>query len=497
MYSKYYDDYFYDEDPEYRFSHNIEPFLERFQYEQRTGRKFGEIIVKAEEYLKSVKNKKVTAIGIGVSNLPLIRLLAENGAVVTARDRKTEKELGETAETLKNMGVTLVCGEEYLENIEADIIFKSPGIRPDLPQLKEAVKKGAQLTGEMELFFDLCPCEIFAVTGSDGKTTTTTLIYEMLKKAGYTCYLGGNIGNPLIGEVLKMHRDDKVVVELSSFQLFTMKKSPDTAVITNITPNHLDWHKDMKEYEDAKKNIYRYQSGNNQLILNSSRENTRLLMLDAKSRVITFGEKTGNGVYLENDIIYMSKMGEKHEIMPKTLIKLPGSHNVENYMAAIAAVWNYVTIEDIRYVAENFRGVPHRIELVCEKNGVRYYNDSIASSPTRTLAALNSFDEKLILIAGGYDKKIPFDPIGKKVNETVKELVLVGATAEKIKEAVEKAGGDTRITVVKTFEEAVKTAESLAKEGDTVILSPMCASFDLFKNFEQRGNRFKELVNRE
>ncbi len=446
-------------------------------------------IMTAQQYLEDIKGKKVTVIGIGVSNVPLIELLAKNGAEVTACDKREKSQLGDTVQKLEKIGVSLKCGENYLENLNAEIIFKTPGMRPDLPQLEKARQTGAQVTSEMELFFELCPCEIFAVTGSDGKTTTTTLIYEILKKAGYTCHLGGNIGKPLIGDILNIKETDKAVIELSSFQLFTMTKSAHTAVVTNLSPNHLDWHKDMSEYEEAKKNIYKFQSGNDRLVLNLNNEITKNMIPEAKGEVFAFG---GNpGVYLSDGKIFVC--GE--EVMHKNDIRLPGAHNIENYMAAIAAVWGYVKKEDIIYVAKNFGGVPHRIEFVREIGGVKYYNDSIASSPTRTMAALNAFDEKLILIAGGYDKKIPFEPIGKRINETVKELVLVGATAEKIKTAVENAGSDTNITVVNSFEEAVKTAKSLSKPGDTVILSPMCASFDLFKNFEERGNLFKEIVN--
>ncbi len=444
----------------------------------------------AQEYFNSIKNKKITVIGIGVSNLPLIELLAKNGAKVTACDKRDKKLLGDAAQNLENIGVTLVCGEDYLDNINAEIIFKTPGMRPDLPQLEKAKENGAKITSEMELFFELCPCEIFAVTGSDGKTTTTTLIYEILKQAGYTCHLGGNIGRPLIGDILEIKETDKVVVELSSFQLFTMAKSAHTAVVTNLSPNHLDWHKDMAEYEAAKKNIYKFQKENDRLVLNFKNEITKNMADEAKGEVLAFCDNSG--VHLEDDKIFV----QNTEIMNKTDIRLPGYHNIENYMAAVAAVWGYVKKEDIVTVARTFGGVAHRIEFVRETEGVRYYNDSIASSPTRTMAALNAFDEKLILIAGGYDKKIPFDPIGKKVNETVKELVLVGATAEKIKTAVENAGTDTNITIVNSFEEAVNAAKNLAKEGDVVILSPMCASFDLFKNFEERGNLFKELVNK-
>lgn len=444
------------------------------------------------EYEKFIKGKTVTVIGIGVSNIPLIKFLCGLGAEVTARDKKERTAIGEKAAELESFGVKLILGEKYLEGITEQIIFKTPGMRPDNTYLIEAVKNGSVLTSEMELFFELCPCKIFAVTGSDGKTTTTTLIYNILSRAGYTCHLGGNIGRPLIGDIEKIGKDDMAVIELSSFQLFSMKQSANVAVVTNLSPNHLDWHKGMEEYEEAKKNIYKFQSAEDKLVVNYDNAITRKMFDEANGKALYFSRKTTNGVYAENGIV---KDETGAEIMKVSDIKLPGKHNLENYLAAAAATKDYVSFDDIKTVAKEFGGVEHRIELFREFNGIKFYNDSIASSPTRTLAALNSFNQKLIMISGGYDKKIPFDEIGKPVQEKVRELVLVGATAEKIKTAVEKAGNDTHITVCKSFEEAVKTAYGYAKEGDIVILSPMCASFDLFDNFMQRGNRFKSLVN--
>lgn len=443
------------------------------------------------EYKNFIENKRVAVIGVGVSNMPLIRFLCALGAKVTARDRKDELSIWDKVKELKSLGAMPILGVNYLEDLTEEIIFKTPGVRPDHPKLLEAVENGSVLTSEMELFFELCPCKIFAVTGSDGKTTTTTLIYNILKQAGYTCYLGGNIGRPLISDLGKIHEDHMAVVELSSFQLFSMKKSADVAVVTNISPNHLDWHENMTEYEEAKKNVYRFQTENGKLVVNYDNEITRKMFADANGKALYFSRKTANGVYAENGVV---KDENGAEIMKVSDIKLPGNHNLENYLAAIAATKDYVDYADIKAVATEFKGVEHRIELFREFNGIKFYNDSIASSPTRTLAALNSFDQKLIMISGGYDKRIPFDEIGKPVQEKVKELVLVGATAQKIKTAVEKAGNSTHITVCASFEEAVKTAYGYAKEGDIVILSPMCASFDMFDNFMQRGEYFKDLV---
>ena len=448
------------------------------------------------EYKQFVCGKRVCAIGIGVSNVPLIEFLISCGANVTACDKKAKSDLGEIATKLESLGVTLICGEDYLDNLDYEIIFKTPGMRPDVKALNDARERGSIVTSEMELFFELCPCKIIAVTGSDGKTTTTTLIYETLKKAGYTCHLGGNIGRPLIGDIEKITANDMAVLELSSFQLYTMRKSPDVAVITNLAPNHLDWHTDLNEYLEAKKNIFKFQSKENTLVINHDNDVTDPLDKESAAGVRKFSRvgTVENGVMLMgNDIVYVSG-GKTEKIMEKTDIRLPGEHNVENYMAMAAAVKDFVKPETIKEVALNFGGVPHRIEFVREVGGVKFYNDSIASSPSRTTAALNSFDEKIILIAGGYDKKIPFDDLGKLICEKVKNLVLVGHTADKIKTAVDAAGG-VPTAVCTDFKEAVLTAYKTAKEDDIVVLSPACASFDLFKNFEERGNLFKQIVN--
>ncbi len=447
------------------------------------------------EYKKTLKGKKISVIGVGVSNIPLIRFLCQNGAEVTAHDKKSPEALGDKFTELSAIGVKFVLGEEYLGNIPTgtEVIFKTPGLRGDVPELQKAREMGVEVTSEMELFFELCPCEIIAVTGSDGKTTTTTLIGEILKKEGYTCHIGGNIGKPLVAELETIKPEHKAVLELSSFQLFSMKRSPKVAVLTNVTPNHLDWHKDFEEYIEAKKNIMKYQTEQDVLVTNSANEITEKIGREAKGEWRCFSSKGDALVYLEDDCIYY---GEEKIINTKDIV-IPGIHNVENYMAAIAATRDYVSKATVEYVAKNFGGVAHRIELVRELNGVKYYNDSIASSPARTTAGLNSFNQKVILIAGGYDKKIPFDEFGSVVNEHVKKLVLVGVTSEKIESAVKAAPNYEGIEIFREteFEAAVKTAKGCAEEGDIVILSPACASFDLFDNFEERGNTFKKIVN--
>ena len=447
---------------------------------------------KLEEFKKYICGKHVVLLGIGVSNKPLIKLLLSYGARVTGCDRNQEMA-GEFLDEMKK-GASFIFGDDYLNHLsECDIIFKTPGIRGDIPQLLEAKENGVIITSEMDVFFNICPCKIIAVTGSDGKTTTTTLINNILTKSGIKCHLGGNIGKPLLPEIESISEDDVAVVELSSFQLMTMTKSPDVAVVTNVTPNHLDVHKSMDEYVDAKRNIFKFQSKDQVVVLNEKNEITKSFAEDAVSKVILFGgenstvKRDGGFIYYNDD-----------PIVNVNDILLPGWHNVENYMAAIAAVYGIADKDSIYYVAKNFAGVEHRIEFVKEIDGVRFYNDSIASSPTRAKAALHAFDKKVILIAGGYDKKIPFDDFGYDIKERVKRLYLIGDTAPKIKEAVLKACDGQRlipiITQYQTMEAVVKEAYMSSQAGDIVLLSPACASFDRYKNFEERGKKFKELV---
>ena len=452
------------------------------------------------EYIDTIKNKKVAVIGVGVSNTPLIdRLLAE-GVSVAACDKRTREQMGAQADDLERRGCRLHLGEGYLDGLDADVIFRTPGLRPDVPQLASAVARGAELTSEMEVFFRVCPCPIIAVTGSDGKTTTTTIIAELLRAAGKTVWLGGNIGHPLLCEADNMRPDHCAVLELSSFQLMTMTQSPHIAVVTNLAPNHLDMHKDMAEYVAAKENIFRHQRPGDIAVFNADNAITAEQSARAVGRSRLFSRRTepADGVFLRGeDIVCRGPEGER-VILRTSDIKIPGVHNVENYMAAIAAVDGLVPDVIIRDFARSFGGVEHRIELVRTYRGVRYYNDSIASSPSRTIAGLRSFKEKVILIAGGYDKHIPFDVLGPEVTSHVKLLVLCGATAGKIRAAVEAAPdyrpGHPEIMEVSPFRAAVEAARDRAVSGDVVTLSPACAAFDQFKNFAERGKTFKEIV---
>ena len=443
-----------------------------------------------EKYFESLKGKKIVVLGLGVSNRPLVQLLLEFSCDVTGCDKTPRENLDAEVLELERMGCKLSVGEHYLEGLSADILFRTPGMHPGNPAIVALQEQGAEVTSEMEVFFEVCPCRKIAVTGSDGKTTTTTLVSEMLKAAGYKVWLGGNIGTPLLPLVRQMKETDFAVVELSSFQLMDMRCSPHVALITNLAPNHLDIHKDMEEYVESKKNIYRFQQEADLLVVNGDNAITAPLQGPGATHAFSRAGKNVR-VRLENGIIYR----DGTPVLDKTDILLPGEHNVENYMAAIAVVEGLVEDETIRQVAKTFGGVEHRIELVRVKDGVRYYNDSIASSPSRTMAGLRSFPEKVILIAGGYDKHIPYDVLGPEICTHVKKLFLCGATAPQIRAAVENCSGQKpEMTDCGKFEAAVKAAAAAAEPGDVVLMSPASASFDEFKNFAVRGNFFKKLI---
>ena len=451
-----------------------------------------------EQFFTSIQGKTVTFCGIGRSHMPLIRLFQEKGALVSARDKRSLEELGDNGKALQEWGVQLILGENYLEDLREDIIFRTPGMKYHLPQLEAARKRGAAVTSEMEVFFQLCPCKIYAVTGSDGKTTTTSIIAELLKAQGKTVHLGGNIGKPLLPEIESIQPEDCAVVELSSFQLISMRESPDVAVVTNLSPNHLDVHKDMQEYIDAKKNILLHQGAFSRTVLNAGNEITASFAPQVRGDCWMFrrGAPVERGVWCDGETIYV----HGQPLLPISQIRIPGWHNVENYMAAIAAVWGDVEPETIRRVAETFAGVEHRAEFVRELRGVKYYNDSIATSPTRVICGMLSlFPQKILLIAGGYDKHIPFEPLGPAVCEKVKTLILLGDTAQKIQDAVQAAPqyqeGCLEILRVDNMEQAVAAAAAHAQPGDIVSLSPACAAFDLYPNFEVRGRHYKDIVN--
>ncbi len=446
-----------------------------------------------EAYFSALRGKRIAVLGLGVSNRPLVRLLLEFGCDVTGCDKTPREKLDAEVLELERMGCKLSAGEGYLDNLQADVVFRTPGMHPGNPALEALRSGGAEITSEMAAFFKLCPCPIIAVTGSDGKTTTTTLIAKMLQAEGKKVWLGGNIGTPLLSVCREIQKTDIAVVELSSFQLMDMTQSPQVAVVTNLAPNHLDVHKDMDEYVDAKKNIFLYQKICDRLVLNHDNAITDSFTGNGTTVKFSRREKT-DGAWLKENVIYRGKT----PVLDAEDILLPGVHNVENYMAAILAVAGLVGDETIRHVAKTFGGVEHRIELVRVKDGVRFYNDSIASSPSRTIAGLRSFDEKVILIAGGYDKQIPFDVLGPEICAHVKKLFLGGATGEKIQKAVEAAPqyrpGCPEIVDCGSFDKAVYAAAAAAQSGDVVLMSPACAAFDQFKNFMVRGDHFKKIV---
>ena len=450
-----------------------------------------------------INGKSVSLIGAGVSNVPLVAYLHECGAKsVTVRDLKKTKSDPEILTVLENGGA-VVLGEDYLENMEDDIIIRSPGIRPDLPKFLSAVERGSYLTCETELFLQFVPCKTVAITGSDGKTTTTTLVAKMLEQNGFRVFLGGNIGKSMLPQLKEIDERNCIsVMELSSFQLMNCRFSPDISVITNLSENHLDWHKGMEEYLEAKKNILNHQNSVSRAVLNLDNEHTAVCQTNGTCCYFTCfadrAKQVREAVYCDGSKIYYRKDSCEQFIISTDDILLPGKHNVENYMAAISAVKELVDAEDILQIAKTFGGVEHRIELCRVLDGVKYYNSSIDSSPSRSTACLRAFQKKIIMIAGGYDKNLDYTALGDEICKHVKVLILCGATSSKIKKAVlgsELYNAETiKIIESPDFDSTAKIAKENAKSGDIVVLSPASASFDLFKNFEVRGKRFKALV---
>lgn len=455
------------------------------------------VLKKYEEYFESIKGKKVGFLGVGVSNLPLAFMYLERGFEVSVRDRRSAEQLGDTAKRLTDAGARLILGDGYLEGIYEDILFRSPGMKYHLPELCKAREAGVTVTGEIEMFFELCPCKIFAITGSDGKTTTTTIISKMLEDAGKRVFLGGNIGTPLFPQIAEVGPDDVAVVELSSFQLISMKRSPDVAVITNISPNHLDIHKDMDEYVNAKKNIFLHQTKEGRTVLNLRNDYTRSFAAETVGECVFFSRTDEvAGAWCDAD-------GNMHSggsvVMNAREIRVPGAHNVENYLAAFAALEGYVPHEVMASVARSFPGVEHRLELVCEGGGVRWYNDSKATTPTSGCAALRAMgDTPVLLIAGGSDKQTPFEPFAEEICRHVRLLILAGHTAPKIEAAVRGCSGfdSAKLQIITTsgMEESVSVAAKNALSGEAVVLSPACASFDFYSCYEERGEHFKKLA---
>lgn len=465
---------------------------------------------KLEKFINDIKGKKVAVLGIGISNLPAIKYLVSIGAKVSARDKKDK--LPDNLNELKALDIEFVLGDNYLEGLEKyDYIFRSPGVKPFVYEIEKAVEVGTILTSEIEKVIELAPCKVIGITGSDGKTTTTTLVTKFLEQAGYKVWTGGNIGTPLFSKLDEMRKEDIVVLELSSFQLMTLGKSPDIAIVTNISPNHLDYHRSYEEYTSAKSNIFLNQVENNILVLNKDNNFTQKYLClierrNIKTNIRAFSIEDGvvKGVFLKNGYIVSNVSGKNEKICEIKDVKLVGMHNLANICAAATAVYDLVNKEDIKDIVTTFGGVEHRMELVRKKDNVKWYNDSIGTSPTRTIAGLKSFDDKVILIAGGYDKNIPYEPLAPYIIKKVKQLILIGKTATKIRSAVLNESKEKKIDIddlpemveFNTLEECVSYANKIANEGDIVVMSPASASFDMYKNFEERGEHFKRLVSK-
>ena len=457
---------------------------------------------KLKEFNNYLNGKKVAIIGLGVSNLPLLKYMNNQNAKITIFDEKEEEDIPrKLLEKLDKYNANYFFGKNCLENLKNfDIIFRSPSCLPTREELMLEEQRGAIITTEIEMLMKLAPCQIIGVTGSDGKTTTTSLIYSILKKKGYNAYLGGNIGKPLFTKLEEIKPEDKLVLELSSFQLMGMTVSPNISVITNITPNHLNIHKDYQEYIDAKKNIFKYQDENGILVLNYDNEITRECAKEANGKVIFFSSQTklDNGYIVDEDVIKECDDKVRKHILNTDDVILRGNHNYQNIATAIAATASLVDIETAVKAIKEFRPVEHRIEFVEEIDGVKWYNDSASSSPSRTLSGINAFKEKIVLIAGGYDKNLDYTPLAKPIIDKVKTLILIGQTAGKIYEVVkselEKENKDLDIYMCETLEETISIAKKNANSGDVVLFSPASASFDMFKNFADRGNQFKNLV---
>lgn len=458
---------------------------------------------KLEEFNQYLFHRKIAIIGLGVSNIPLIDYFHEYKAYVTVFDNRSIDEIPkEVMDKITEYGMEFSFGHNNLEKLVGfDIIFRSPSCMPNIPELEAEAQRGAIVTSEIEMLMEMCPGTVIGVTGSDGKTTTTTLIYEILQNAGYHCYLGGNIGTPLFTKLSEMLPEDYIVLELSSFQLMQMEISPKIAVITNISPNHLNVHSSYEEYIDAKKNIFKYQKEDDIVVLNYDNDITRKMAKEANGKVVFFSSqnKLDDGFILDGDIIKECQDKIRRHVLPVKDVTLRGKHNYENICTALCATKTLVDLDTAVEVVKEFGGVEHRLELIKELFGAKWYNDSIGTSPTRTIAGINSFEEDIILIAGGYDKHLDYAPMAKPILEKVKALILVGQTAEKIflsvKEEEEKTGKHVDIYMCKTLEETAMVAKRIVKPGQVVLFSPASASFDMFKNYAERGKRFKQIVN--
>ncbi len=459
---------------------------------------------KLEEFNHYIAGKKIAILGIGVSNLPLLDYFYEKKARVTVFDNRSVEEMDKNIMgKIEQYRFSYFLGKDNLEHLKGfDLIFRSPSAMPFKKEIEEEIQRGAIVTTEIEMVLKLTPSKTIGVTGTEGKTTTTTLIYEILKQTGHTCFLGGNIGTPLFSRIQEMKPEDFVILEMSSFQLIDMDVSPEVSLVTNLYPDHLNIHRSYEEYQEAKKNIFKHQTEEGIVVLNYDNEITRSFAKEAKGKVLFFSskEKLQDGyIYdITDQNIKFCKEGVRRHLLSKNEIKLRGIHNYENICAALAVTSAFISTEEALKVVQQFNGVEHRLEFVKEIEGVKYYNDSIGTSPASTIAGLHAFEEKIVLIAGGSDKGLDYKEVGEAIAQTVTTLILCGPTSMKIAEATQKAMKAQQklveICYVANLEEAVKLAKKKAKTGDIVLLSPASASFDAFQNFAERGNKFKEYV---
>lgn len=460
--------------------------------------------------MKNFNGQKYVVIGAARQGLALSQYLANHGAKVVLTDSRPESELAAEIQSLQGQNVEWAAGGHPLSLLDgADFVCPSGGVSLTIPLIEEALNRQIPLTNDSQIFLENCPATVIGITGSAGKTTTTALVglmaqaYMEMKGVVNKAWVGGNIGNPLIAHLDEMLEDDLAVIELSSFQLEIMTKSPQIAAVLNITPNHLDRHGTMEAYTAAKSRILAYQKAGDVAVLNRDDSGSWLLAQDVRSDLISFGfhgpEGMKNGTYVIKEQIHLQIGRERIKMLPLDWIQLKGRHNQANVLAACAiAAAASIALPAIQTGVENFAGVPHRLEFVRTFKGADWYNDSIATAPERALAAIDAFDQPIVLLLGGRDKNLPWDKLAEVIRKRVSRVILFGEAADLIAEAIgPKHRGQNLQSAVKctTLEEAVKTAANQVVEGDVVLLSPGGTSFDAFKDFEERGEMFRKWVN--
>ena len=448
----------------------------------------------------NLNNQRVLIMGIGVSGIATIRSLAKLGAKISINDLKDEEELKDVLEEIKDIDVKKYLGNTRIDLSQIDLIIKSPGIPPNNSILLEAKKKNIKIINDIELGSEFSNSKnIIAITGTNGKTTSTILLGEILRTGNHDVFIGGNIGKSIIEEMFKGQEDDIFILETSSFQLEnTINFKPKISLVLNIKSDHLDWHGSLENYINAKKKIFQNQDSNDYTVLNYDDRLLRSFEKEIKSNIVYFSieDKLDRGVYIDGGNIHINIQGENINLISLDRLLLKGRHNLENILGSVAVAYLMgVNIDNIRNRLLKFKGVEHRLEFVVEKSGRKFYNDSKGTNIDSSIRALEAIEAPIILIAGGYDKKIEFKDFIRAFQGKVNALILLGQTALKIKETAEESGF-TRSFLVSDMEEAVDLAYSLSQRGDNILLSPACASWGMFKNFEERGKVFKEAIDR-